>query len=385
MKRLFLILFVLTVVFAVSVPAFGITSAAENAEVDSSAKSAYLMDYDTGTVIYAKRENERLPIASMTKIMTSLLVFEAVDGGKLTYDTQITVSANAASMGGSQVFLDADSVHSVENLLKTVVVASANDSSVALAEAVAGSEQAFVQLMNSRAKEIGLQNTNFTNCTGLPAVNAYSSAKDVSIMLKLLLSHGKYFELAKVWLEDYAHPDGRITTITNTNKLVRFYNGCDAGKTGYTSEALFCLAASAKRGDMRLICTVIGEQNSKKRFADVSNMFNYAFASYENKILFAKAQGIENTIEVVKGKKSTVAAGPASNISAFVRKGSESNAEVIINLPDKIKAPINTGDKIGTASVVVDGVVVNEIDIIALEDIGKASFFDSIKKICGNW
>lgn len=383
-KIIYFLLIVTTVIAAILSGTAGKTASAA-ADISVSAKSAYLIDYDSGTVIYSYNENDRLPIASMTKIMTALLAIEAVDNGVVSYDADITVSANAAGMGGSQVFLDANSIHSFENLLKCVIVASANDASVAIAETIAGNEMSFVSLMNSRAKELGLENTNFANCTGLPAVNAYSSAKDVSFMLKELIKHDKYFEFSKIWLEDYTHPDGRVTSITNTNKLVRFYNGCDAGKTGFTSEALFCLSASAKRGEMRLIATVVGEQNGKTRFSDVSNMLNYAFNGYENTVLAAKGVAMDKEIELTKGKNATLKLSPATNISAFTKKGDKADIEVIYNVPSTIKAPIRKGDKVGTASVVKDGVVVSEIDIVAFEDGLRATYWDSIKQITGNW
>lgn len=214
-------------------------------------KSAYLVDYATGTVLYSRKENERLPIASMVKIMTSLLTLEAAERGDISLDDEVEVSQNAASMGGSQVFLDAGSKHKASELLKTVIVASANDSCVALAEHVCGSVENFVAKMNARAKELGMNDTSFKNCTGLPAAESFSSAKDVSIMFSQLIKHDKFFEYAKVWLEDYKHPDGRATTITNTNKLVRFYQGCDGGKRDLRAKRNSAFAQLQKSGYAR--------------------------------------------------------------------------------------------------------------------------------------
>lgn len=214
-------------------------------------KSAYLVDYATGTVLYSRKENERLPIASMVKIMTSLLTLEAADRGDISLDDEVEVSQNAASMGGSQVFLDAGSKHKASELLKTVIVASANDSCVALAEHVCGSVENFVARMNARAKELGMNDTSFKNCTGLPAAESFSSAKDVSIMFSQLIKHDKFFEYAKVWLEDYKHPDGRATTITNTNKLVRFYQSCDGGKRDLRAKRNSAFAQLQKSGYAR--------------------------------------------------------------------------------------------------------------------------------------
>ncbi|MEG1613318.1 MAG: D-alanyl-D-alanine carboxypeptidase family protein [Clostridia bacterium] len=360
-------------------------NASANESIEITAKSAYVMDFDTKTVIFAKNENEKLPIASMVKIMTSLLTFEAIDSKKLSLNDEITISSESASMGGSQLFLSANSKHTVYNLLKSVVVASANDSSHALAERLGGSESGFVKMMNNRAKELKMENTIFANCTGLPALNQHSTAKDVSVMLSELLKHDKYFEFCKVWLEDYTHPDGRITTITNTNKLTRFYKGCDSGKTGFTNEAMFCLAASAKRGDMRIVSTIIGSPDSKTRFKEVSNMFNYAFGAYENKVLYNMNTEIANSVEVLKGKKSTIQIVPKKNITAFTKRGDNAEIEVKFELPTSVIAKISAGDVIGKAVVIKNGVVIDEIDLIANETIEKASFMDIIRRITDNW
>lgn len=272
-------------------------------ELDVTCKAAYLCDCDSGTEVYAKNETKRLPIASMCKIMTLLLSFEAVDEGRISYDEQITIGENASGMGGSQVFLQTNLSYSAAELMKTVAVCSANDSCVALAERIAGTESVFVDKMNKRAKELGADNTLFANCTGLPKEPQYSCAKDVSVMLRELLKHQKYFEFSKIWLEDFAHPDGRTTRITNTNKLIRFYEGCDGGKTGYTSEAGFCLAATAKRGDTRLVSVVIGSDQSQKRFSESKAMLNYAFNCYENKKILEAGES-DRTETSRKGKQN---------------------------------------------------------------------------------
>ena len=236
-------------------------------------KSAYCMDANSKTTVYAQNQTQRLPIASMCKIMTLILSFEAIESGQFSYDDCITVSENASSMGGSQVFLEANTKYPVNELLKSIVVCSANDSCVAMAETVCGNESLFVERMNERAKELGANNTLFANCTGLPREPQYSCAKDVAIMLRHLLKFEKYYEYGTVWTDKFSHPEGRFTEITNTNKPVRFYDGCDGGKTGFTNQAGFCLAATAKRNDLRVIAVVIGEENSKQRFDDVRTCF----------------------------------------------------------------------------------------------------------------
>ncbi|HBJ97833.1 MAG TPA: D-alanyl-D-alanine carboxypeptidase, partial [Clostridiales bacterium] len=243
-------------------------------------KSAIIMDYHSGSIIYAKNENARLPIASMTKLMALLLTFENVDNNNLSLDEKITVSKTASGMGGSEVFLEAGGEYLCSDLVKSVIVASANDATVALCERLYGSEENAVEEMNKRAKELNLSDTLYSNSTGLTKPTQYSSAKDVANLLKELCTHKQYFNYSKIWMDEIKHPSGNVTEISNTNKLVRFYEGCDGGKTGFTGEAGFCLSATAKRGAMRLISVVIGGENSKERFNGVRTMFNYAFSNY---------------------------------------------------------------------------------------------------------
>lgn len=348
-------------------------------------KAAYLIDYGTGSVIYARNENDRLPIASMMKIMTVLLTFEAVERGEVSLDDDVAVSENASSMGGSQVFLDANTTHKLGDLLRTVIVASANDSCVAIAEHLEGSVEGFVAKMNARAKELGMNDTSFKNCTGLPAAEAYSSARDVSVMFSKLMKYPVYFEYAKVWLEDYAHPDGRKTTITNTNKLVKFYNGCDGGKTGYTSEAKFCLSATAMRNGMRVIAVVIGADSSKVRNSAVSAMFDYAFANYSNQILLKAGENMENNLEVTGGKSNRIALTVDRDLTQFISKQDSGKYEVKVELPGSVKAPVKAGDTVGKAYLVKDGVVVNEVTVVANETVERMSLFDAIGIIGKNW
>lgn len=348
-------------------------------------KAAYLVDYSTGSVLYARNEKERLPIASMAKIMTALLTLEAVDRGDISLEDNVTVSEESAGMGGSQVFLDAGSQHKVSELLKSVIVASANDSCVALAEHITGSTSAFVARMNQRAKELAMSNTSFKNCTGLPQAESFSCAQDVAKMFAELIKYPTYFEYAKIWMEDYQHPSGRVTSITNTNKLVRFYNGCDGGKTGFTSEAKFCLSATAKRDDMRVIAVMIGADSAKNRNAAISSMFDYAFANYQNKVLLRAGENIENSIEVLGGKKNNIAITVKEDVTQFMAHNENAAFELKYELPDTIKAPIRNGDIIGKIYLVKDGVVIKEFDAVANEDIARMSLFDAIKELAKQW
>lgn len=344
-------------------------------------RSAYLVDAVTFTPLYAKNENERLPIASMVKIMTVLLTLEAVDRGELSLDEKVPVSENAASMGGSQVFLDAGTEHRVGDLLKSVIVASANDSCVALAERVSGSVEGFVSDMNARAAELGMKDTRFANCTGLPAAESFSTAHDVALMFREVIRHPVYFEDAGVWLEDYVHPDGRTTVMTNTNKLVKFYNGCDGGKTGFTSEAKFCLAATAERDGMRVIAVVAGADSSKSRFNAVSSMFNHAFGSFKAEKLLGAGELAAQRVKVAGGKERSVGVTVSEDIVRLAPRSDKAAAELRLELPDKVKAPVRKGDVVGKGYVVVDGTAVREFDLVAAEDVARASIWDLFRRI----
>ncbi len=354
-------------------------------DINSVGKAAYMVDCSTGTVIYARNEKERLPIASMVKIMTALLTLEAVDRGEVSLADGVAVSEEAAGMGGSQVFLDAGSTHNLGELLKTVIVASANDSCVALAEHVAGSVSGFVARMNARAKELGMQNTSFKNCTGLPAAESFSCAQDVAAMFGELIKHPTYFEYAGIWMEDYVHPSGRTTSISNTNKLVRFYKGCDGGKTGYTSEAKFCLAATAKRDDMRIIAVMIGAPSSKERNAAVSAMFDEAFGNYTNKILLKAGDPIDRQVGVAGGKKDSVSVTAASDVARFMARNESADYEVRYDLKERVKAPVKQGDRLGTAYLVKNGEIVSETALVAAENVERMNLFDAIGEIGRHW
>ncbi len=348
------------------------------------AKSSFLMDYGTKTVMHEQNGQAHLPIASMCKIMTLLLSFEAIEEGKLSIDEEISVSERAASMGGSQVFLEANAKYPVKELIKSIVVCSANDSCVAMAERIAGSEGLFVEKMNEKAKVLGANDTLFANCTGLPKEPQYSCARDVALMLKALLNHEEYYDFGKVWLDKFQHPKGRYTEITNTNKLVRFYEGCDGGKTGFTNEAGFCLAATAKRGNMRIISVVIGEESSANRFEDVRTMFDYAFANYAVTPIFEGGNPLESQVKVEGGKKERVAAYPKRSAYAFVKKGEKPNVTVELQLK-KVKAPVEKEEELGELVVFKEGVEVDRVAVCSAERVGKANLADRWREIAKKW
>lgn len=294
-------------------------------ELAPEARSAILIERDTGAVLYEKNAHEPLPPASMTKIMTMLLIMEAIDQGKLKIDERVRASEYAASMGGSQIFLEPGEEMTVDDLLKGIAIGSGNDASVALAERIAGSEEAFVHMMNEKARQLGLKHTAFENTTGLPAKNHYSTAYDMAVMAKELLKYDLITKYTGTY-EDYLRENtDKKFWLVNTNRLVKFYPGVDGLKTGYTSEAKYCLTATAKRGNMRVIAVVFGAPTPKARNAQITKMLDYAFSHYETKPLYKKGETI-TMLPVSKGKKKSVAVVTSEPISVLLKKGEKSEA-----------------------------------------------------------
>lgn len=353
-------------------------------EVSLTAKAGVLVDYASGEVLLEHNADDQLPIASMVKLMTLLLSFEEIDSGNMTYDTMITTTENASGMGGSQVFIDPYVSYSARQLIQSVIMASANDASVALAEHISGSEESFVKKMNARASELGMTNTLYANCTGLPEPNQYSSAKDCAIVLKELMKHEGYFKYSTVWMDELTHPSGRKTELVNTNKLIRYYKGCDAGKTGSTSEAGYCLTASCRREDMRLIAVIIGAKDGTARFNETAKLFTYGFANFENKTIVDGNVALSN-LEVRKSKVTNADLYAERSFVGLCKKGEKANFETNLVLPEKLVAPIKAGDEVGKVIVSKNGAVVDEISLIVKEDIPRLSYFDSVKKIIGNF
>lgn len=347
-------------------------------------KSAYLMDYDSGECIYKYNETKRMPIASVCKVITLTLCLDAVSEEKVSLSDMITVSENAAGMGGSQIFLAAGNQYMLDELLKSIVVCSANDSCVAVAETVCGSEDSFVAQMNKKAEELGCDNTLFSNCTGLPKANQYSCARDVAVMFKNLLKYDNYFKYSKIWLNDFVHPDNRVTSMTNTNKLIRKYSLCDGGKTGFTNEAGFCLAATASKDNMRLVSAVLGADSSDNRFDSIISMFDYGFANYKNKVALEKDVPFNEEFSLRGGKKKNFAVCPDRN--SYVFTAIDKEPELTFNVISyDVKAPIVKGQTVGKVEVYKDGVLYDEVDLVSFEDIKKAGFGDYLKDVAENW
>ena len=355
-----------------------------DSSVDITSKSACLVDFDSGDVLYEKDATTHLPVASMVKMMTILLTLEEYEKGNLSDETMISTTENASSMGGSQVFIDPYVEYTAKDMLKSVIMASANDASVALAEHISGSEENFVMKMNERAKELGMNDTNYVNCTGLPAPEQYSCAKDSACVLKEVAKFDKYHEFSTIWMDELVHPSGRKTELVNTNRLVRYYEGCDGGKTGSTNEAGCCLTATAKRNNMRLISVVIGAKNSQTRFNECSKLFNYGFANFESRKILDCQKAIE-ILPVGKGKINEVEIFSAEDFAVTTRKGQESDIEVTYSLPEKVSAPTKSGQVIGKAILSKDGNLIKEIDVIVKTDIDKLSFKDCLNRVASAW
>lgn len=349
-------------------------------DLTPNAQSAVLMDADTGTVIVEKNKDAKLPPASITKIMTMLLIMEAIDKGSIKMDEKVSVSEYAASMGGSQIFLEPGEQMTVQEMLKGIAMASGNDASVAMAEKIAGSEENFVAMMNERAAQLGMKNTHFSNCNGLPVANHYTTANDIAVMSRELLKHEGITNFTGAY-QDYLRKDSpKPFWLVNTNKLVRFYSGADGLKTGYTSEAKFCLSATAKRDNLRVVAVVLGEPNTKTRNAEVSKLFDYAFAQYMNYPLFKTGDSLGN-FTINKGQVSTVPLVAKQNYSILMKKGTDTaNIRHELQLDPSLRAPVSLGQPIGKIMVYNGDNVLAEYPLESPLAVDKASWWKLFKR-----
>ena len=338
--------------------------------VEVSAPSAILMEKETGTVLFAKDEHKQLEPASVTKVMTLLLTMEAIDGGQLKYEDMVTASAHACSMGGSQIWLKEHEQLSVSDMLKAVCVVSANDCAVALAETVAGSEDAFVERMNQRAAELGMADTTFKNATGLPAAGHVTSAYDIALMSReLILNHPDIRQYTTIWMDTLRNGESQLV---NTNRLVRFYEGATGLKTGSTDSALYCLSATAERDGMELIAVIMKGATSAQRFEDAQALLNYGFASYAlRKIVPDQALppipvqlGAQATVQPVLGEESTL----------LLEKAKAGNLTQSVVLEEQVEAPVALGDRLGTLTVASGEEVVAELPLVAGEEVPRITY-----------
>ena len=369
MKKIMTMVFTFLILFNLCV----VPVKADDLKLAENAKSAILIEASTGKVLFEKNADEKLHPASMTKMMSMLLIIEAIEDGVIKWDQVVQVSENASSMGGSQILLETGEKMSVRDLFKGVAIASGNDAVVALAETVAGSVNNFVSMMNKRASELGLTNTNFKNPHGLDDANHYSSSRDMSIIARELVKHKEVLEYTKIY-EDYLREDtDRKIWLVNTNRLVRFYDGVDGLKTGYTEDAGYCMTATAEKDGMRIIAVVMGEETSKIRNQEVSEMLDYAFAQYKV-INMLKNKNALGKYRVENGKDEYIGVVPMEE-ATVVKKKSEKDGNLSYDIKLKtLKAPLKIGDNVGTLTIKEDGNTVKTLKLTVDKDVERANF-----------
>ncbi len=367
---------IFAIVAGLPLSASGVESGAVGGNVAASgtlnldAKGAILMEAETGTVLYESESKKKLYPASVTKVMTMLLIMEALDSGTVTEDDSVTASENACSYGGTQIYLEVGETMTLRDLLKSVAVNSANDAAVALGEYLAGSEAAFVTRMNERARELGAENTNFVNPCGLPDENHYTCAYDVALFTKELLTHPHILDYTGIWMDSLRNGGFGLA---NTNKLLKTYDGMTGMKTGYTEAAGHCLAATATRDGMSLIAVVLGGETSKGRFASAASLLDYGFAGYT---VVHRSVGDLSDIPVHRGKSDTVSVAAEGDLTLVVKKSEASRIALEITVEETLQAPVSVGQVVGTAKFTYEGEEVLSVPVVATESVEKAGFFD---------
>ena len=354
----------------------------DNNSLNLESASAILVEQSTGQVLYAHNIHEQLRPASVTKVMSILLIMEALDSGKINLTDQVPCSENAASMGGSQIWLDPRETLSVDDMLKAICVNSANDCVVAMAEFIAGSEEAFVQMMNDKAKELGMNDTTFKNCHGLDEDGHVTSSYDIALMSKELLSnHPNVTKYTTIWMDTLR---GGKSQLSNTNKLIKYYRGATGLKTGSTGFALYNLSASATIDNLSLIAVIMKAPSTKVRFAEAQKLLDYGFNTFSYKE-FGKKDDVISSVKVDKGSSSEVQAVLKDNSGTLIEKGKDKNVEQNIDLPSSISAPVVTGQKLGEVTFSLDGEVISKTDIIAKDNVDKVNLFNISKKVYYSW
>ncbi|MDR1600693.1 MAG: D-alanyl-D-alanine carboxypeptidase [Oscillospiraceae bacterium] len=367
------------------------TALAEGAALEPSSPfdlqtpSYILVEARTGQVIFEKNADDKRPVASITKLMPILLTLEELDRGVIKLTDKAHCSANAAGMGGSQALLDANTLYTVEDLFKSMVVASANDSAVAVAEYINGSEEAFVKRMNERAAQLGMTNTHYKNVTGLPADGQYTTARDVATLSREVGKHPLYFKYSVIWMDTLTHPSGRTTDLTNTNRLIRFYEGADGFKTGSTNEAKYCLSATAQRGNTRMIAVVLGTPASQTRFDEARKMLEYGFANYQLNQVAKTGDLLGAEVPVRFGARDGVPAAVGADVDLLLTKGKERDLEIEATLAESLPAPVRKGDPIGVVNVTLNGQTVMTVPAVAAVDVPYPGFVEGVLTIMRNW
>ncbi len=371
---------ILCSLFLFLVGIMSVSALESTADLAPNSKSAILLDATTGTILYKKNEHEKLAPASMTKVMSMLLIMEAIDNGSLSLEDEVVISENAANMGGSQVYLQAGEVYQVKELLKGIAVASGNDAVVAMAEKVSGTVEEFVKRMNERAKELGAVDTNFVNPHGLDAENHYTTAYDMALFAKELLKHPTILQYTSIY-EDYLQKkDGSSIWLVNTNKLVRFYDGVDGLKTGFTTTAGYCLTATAKKNNLRLISVVMGAETSDKRSSDTTNLLNYGFNTYKSHVVLTS----NDSLGIKRVENGVVEQVDLVLTSDYVKLLKQTDAKPNVSFNIKVNslvAPLKKGDVVGEAEVVDEnGNVVDTLSVTVKDDVSKANWWELFLK-----
>ncbi len=352
-----------------------------NDPLSVSSKSAILMDVGSGQILYEKNAHDKLPPASVTKVMTMLLICEALDSRKITLDDSVQISENAASMGGSQIFLEAGEVQKVDTLLKGIAVASANDGCVAMAEYIGGSVESFVDMMNAKAKELNMKDTNFVNTNGLPVDNHYTSAHDIALMSRELLKHDIISKYLTTWMDQVVVGKKQTTVgLANTNKLIKHYQGATGVKTGFTQQAKYCLSASAKRGDTHLIAVTLGAETSPERFKDATSLLNFGFANYESVKLCSKNDNIA-TLTLDKADEQKINLVAKEDLSVLIKKGGKKDFTRKIKVNENPTIPIKKGTSLGYVEIYQGKTLVGKVDLVNTKDIQKASYLKMLQRV----
>ena len=377
MRKIICFLIVFSNIFCI---AFASNVIPNKIELDLDCKSAILLEADTGTILYEKNSHEQLRPASVTKVMTLLLIMESIESGKISLDDMVGCSERARKMGGSQIWLNETEKLSVNDMLKAICVVSANDCCVAMSEYIAGSEEMFVEMMNKRAKELGMNDTNFVNCHGLDTDKHFTSAYDIGVMSRELIKHKKILEYSSIWMDSLR--DGK-SELVNTNKLIRFYDGANGLKTGSTSLAKYNLSAAAKRDDMQLIGVVMCSPTSAERFEDAKKLLDYGFANFSVNILDKKGTSAGFT-NLERGEEEQVEGVIKENVSLLGEKGLNKEVERKVDFYT-VRAPVNEGDKVGDIIYLKNGVEIARGDIVASKSIGQVKLFTIYNRLVNMW
>lgn len=377
MKKMLLLMLAAMLVLAIPITA-------NAASLEPRAKCFILMDASSGTVLEEDNADAQLPCASVVKTMTMLLLFDAVESGRLSLTDTVTISEHAASMGGTQVFLDVHTTHTVGDLMKAMAICSANDATVALAEKMAGSENAFVEMMNKKAQVMGL-GAHFANATGLDADGQTMSARDVATLSRELVQYDLLLEWSTIWMENYTHPDGRETEMVNANRLVKYYSGGDGLCTGSSPNAGYCLAATAKRDTGRFIYVAFGAPGSDTRFEDARAALDYAFAGFSATTVVREGQQLCQDYPVIGGTQDTVDIVAGAGFSALLEKGSEGRIEKELVLLEQVNAPVQKGQKLGYLRILLDGEEIGRVDAVAAEEVPARNFSNALRSILIWW